>query len=325
MGETEKQLFALYKEGNRFVLLSPHSFYKATEVDFLNKKKLFLLKEDSLDFVYQLADTNTRFVSDTHFISTYGQRLKHININLLDANKFLFIPAKYVLLTYDENTIQKLFSLQEEAKQKTKLPEDMDMFVYSEKLFSYLGSSQQMNLYVINNITELVNCCFCLFNPLFLKKRPLIKSYSLDKELNYLSKNAFYRLFYFSYLYEGFIKVKSIEFNNPYLNKMLKKESEYDFVMPFTWLRTFKKEIFNISLKNTIYIAPRIKFNIRNIKALSSFILNEKLTEIYIKFQIISYLLKESNIEFYTLNLKNYTFYSASDSECPFLTKMEIV
>jgi len=245
-------------------------------------------------------------------------RFKKMEYVFINANKYLFIPAKYVFNIYKASEISELYSKCGKETQKLSIPEDSDIITYTDKIFSYMGSSQQMNLHIIKNPIEFINENLYLFNPAFLKKRKLIKEEG--KELNFLEKDIFFRLFYIINLYEGWIEADFLEFDSPFLNKMLgKKKNEFPFLLPFHWLRLFKNEIYNAGIKNRIYIAPRINFRLKNICSLKNIILKDKLQELYLKQQIAGFLLKEFEEEIYTLNLNTFKIYSPYELNASFL------
>ena len=240
-----------------------------------------------------------------------------MDYKFINASKYLFIPAKYAFNIYNFKELITFSSKCKEKSQNLSIPKDSDIITYTDKIFSYMGSSQQMNLHIIKNPLKFINDNLYLFNPHFLKKRPLIKT--RGKELNFFEKEIFFKLYYLTNLYEGWIESDLLEFDSPFLNKMLGKKNDFSFLVPFYWIRTFKTEIHNIGIKNSIYIAPRINFKINNLCSLKNVILKDKFQELYIKQQIAGFLLKELKENIYTLNLNNYKIYSPYRLDYPYL------
>jgi hypothetical protein len=258
------KIFILYKENNSFFLLSPKELPNSKKILFFGKE-IYQIEEDSLDFIFQIFEEESIFISDTSFIQNYGTKFKKLNYYFIDSNKFLLTPAKYAILNYSLPDISDLINKCPKEKQKISLEKDSETVIFTEKLFSYCGSSQQMNLHILNSPIKLINEHFYIFNPNYIKKRPLIKNTPLNEDLNFLDKDVFFRLYYIAHLYEGWILGNMLEFKDSFLNKMIGKKSEYPYLVPFSWIRTFKEEIHNIDLKNTIYITPRINFEIKNL------------------------------------------------------------
>jgi hypothetical protein len=302
------KLFTVYKENSLFHVLSleeKESFVK-------NKKGIWQKEEETLDFIFQDFPVETFIVSDGNFITNYGKKIERMGHTLINANKFFFIPSKLFFERYGSKSYKMIESTLKflKKRQKCSISEEFETAVYTEKLFSYIGGNQQMYEHYISDLTGLINNELYLFNGKYIRKTNIIKSKRIEEEVKFLDRNVYYRLYYLIHLYEGWIKCKGIYFFAPYLNKLIGKDSEYDFLIPFSWLRMFKEEIKDVRLKNEIIIAPRIKFRLSDDISVPALVQQDKFIELYIKQGITGYLINSLKENLYTYNGNEVKFYA---------------